>query len=130
MKTLNVIFFSGTMLFAFVVNSYSIEYDNTKGITTNDTIQANTNKQTPVQDTAKVYTCPMHPEVISANPGKCPKCGMDLVIKEAGANAHNHKGMGCMGMMHPDNNKSHVWMYVAGGAMMVVMMTVMVLRFL
>ncbi|HMG83324.1 MAG TPA: heavy metal-binding domain-containing protein [Ferruginibacter sp.] len=25
------------------------------------------------------YTCPMHPEVISNKPGKCPKCGMDLV---------------------------------------------------
>jgi hypothetical protein len=25
------------------------------------------------------YTCPMHPEVHSATPGKCPKCGMDLV---------------------------------------------------
>jgi len=28
-----------------------------------------------------VYTCPMHPEVKSDNPGKCPKCGMDLVPK-------------------------------------------------
>ena len=26
-----------------------------------------------------VYTCPMHPEVKSAKPGKCPKCGMTLV---------------------------------------------------
>jgi hypothetical protein len=25
------------------------------------------------------YTCPMHPEVHSATPGKCPKCGMDLL---------------------------------------------------
>lgn len=24
------------------------------------------------------YTCPMHPEIISDNPGKCPKCGMNL----------------------------------------------------
>jgi Cu(I)/Ag(I) efflux system membrane fusion protein len=30
----------------------------------------------------KVYTCPMHPEVISDKPGKCPKCGMDLVEKK------------------------------------------------
>jgi mono/diheme cytochrome c family protein len=28
-----------------------------------------------------VYTCPMHPEVVSEVPGKCPKCGMDLVKK-------------------------------------------------
>lgn len=24
------------------------------------------------------YTCPMHPEVTSQKPGKCPKCNMDL----------------------------------------------------
>ncbi|TAK62682.1 MAG: hypothetical protein EPO24_04780 [Bacteroidetes bacterium] len=28
-----------------------------------------------VKDT---YTCPMHPEVKSDKPGKCPKCGMNL----------------------------------------------------
>jgi RND family efflux transporter MFP subunit len=27
----------------------------------------------------KIYTCLMHPEVKSDKPGKCPKCGMDLV---------------------------------------------------
>jgi uncharacterized membrane protein len=32
---------------------------------------------------ATQYTCPMHPEVISDKPGKCPKCGMTLVKKEA-----------------------------------------------
>jgi protein SCO1/2 len=25
-----------------------------------------------------LYSCPMHPEVISQKPGKCPKCGMTL----------------------------------------------------
>ena len=29
-----------------------------------------------------MYTCPMHPEVTSATPGTCPKCGMALVKKE------------------------------------------------
>jgi Cu(I)/Ag(I) efflux system membrane fusion protein/cobalt-zinc-cadmium efflux system membrane fusion protein len=39
--------------------------------------------ETPaVQSEKAVYTCPMHPEVISDKPGKCPKCGMDLVKKE------------------------------------------------
>jgi hypothetical protein len=25
------------------------------------------------------YYCSMHPDVVSDEPGKCPKCGMDLV---------------------------------------------------
>lgn len=28
------------------------------------------------------YTCPMHPEVVSGKPGKCPKCGMTLVVEK------------------------------------------------
>lgn len=32
-----------------------------------------------VQEGAKKYFCPMHPEVQSDEPGKCPECGMDLV---------------------------------------------------
>ena len=36
----------------------------------------------PQTDTAqKTYTCPMHPEIISDKPGKCPKCGMTLVVR-------------------------------------------------
>lgn len=32
---------------------------------------------------AKVlYTCSMHPEVRSDKPGKCPKCGMELIKVE------------------------------------------------
>jgi P-type Cu2+ transporter len=29
------------------------------------------------------YTCPMHPEVRSKIPGKCPGCGMDLILVSA-----------------------------------------------
>jgi hypothetical protein len=28
------------------------------------------------------YTCGMHPDVISNKPGRCPKCGMELVKKD------------------------------------------------
>lgn len=28
------------------------------------------------------YTCPMHSEVVQDKPGRCPKCGMDLVKKK------------------------------------------------
>lgn len=33
-------------------------------------------------EAAKTYTCSMHPEVISDKPGKCPKCGMQLIEKK------------------------------------------------
>lgn len=29
----------------------------------------------------KIYTCPMHPQIIKSKPGQCPICGMDLVEK-------------------------------------------------
>ena len=31
------------------------------------------------EETTAIYVCPMHPEVTSVTPGKCPKCGMTLV---------------------------------------------------
>jgi hypothetical protein len=33
-----------------------------------------------------IYYCPMHPEVVSDKPGVCPKCNMDLVLKEDSVN--------------------------------------------
>lgn len=41
-----------------------------------------------------VYSCPMHPEVKSDKPGKCSKCGMDLVKKEQTATHTSHTNMG------------------------------------
>ena len=34
------------------------------------------------------YICPMHPQITSDQPGKCPICGMDLV--KSGAHLHRH----------------------------------------
>ncbi len=33
----------------------------------------------PAGSDEQKYTCPMHPDVISDKPGKCPKCNMELV---------------------------------------------------
>jgi hypothetical protein len=33
---------------------------------------------TPPSPRAETYVCPMHPEVVSHEPGHCPKCGMAL----------------------------------------------------
>jgi cytochrome oxidase Cu insertion factor (SCO1/SenC/PrrC family) len=44
--------------------------------------------QTPEQRSqdqkAARYACPMHPDVTSDKPGKCPRCGMDLRLVEDG----------------------------------------------
>ena len=45
------------------------------------------------QQAAVIYTCKMHPEVTSDKPGKCPKCGMDLVKKEGGMKDSTMKDM-------------------------------------
>ncbi len=97
---------------------------------TMESYDTNQNNQGAVQGISKVYTCPMHPDVISNMPGKCPKCGMQLVVQNSVANSHEPMKMGCMSMMHSNNHKSHIGMYLGGGVMMVGMMTLMVLRFL
>jgi hypothetical protein len=45
---------------------------------------AQTGKAKTDTSTKQMYTCTMHPEVISDKPGKCPKCGMTLVEKKSG----------------------------------------------
>ena len=49
----------------------------------------------PEGDSPVVYTCPMHPEVLSEESGHCPECGMKLLpaqlVADAGA-SHDHPG--------------------------------------
>ena len=49
----------------------------------------------PKASGALVYVCPMHPEVVSDEPGKCPKCGMKLMPQAAQPTSYT-----CP--MHPD----------------------------
>jgi len=37
-------------------------------------------KHVSITEKKLTYTCPMHPQIISEEPGTCPVCGMDLVV--------------------------------------------------
>jgi Cu(I)/Ag(I) efflux system membrane fusion protein len=52
--------------------------------------EANVSKTQKVPD---VYTCPMHPQIIRNEPGRCPICGMELVKKEIGGKKANEVGL-------------------------------------
>src|SRR3989344_5722114 len=51
-------------------------------------------------DSNVIYTCPMHPEVKSKTPGRCPACGMELISKKVGA---DHKDHDMSKMSHNDH---------------------------
>lgn len=42
----------------------------------------NKNEKTEQLAAGETYTCTMHNEVMSDQPGKCPKCGMNLVKQQ------------------------------------------------
>ena len=49
------------------------------------------------------YFCPMHPDVISAEAGKCPKCGMNLKMRTVRtAQASTTGALSYVCPMHPD----------------------------
>ena len=66
-----------------LINANASPEEKNKG---NDNKQTSDMKTTETKsekkEATKTYTCSMHPEVISDKPGKCPKCGMELVEKK------------------------------------------------
>lgn len=71
----------------------------------------------PVKEktTTTVYTCPMHPEIVSDKPGKCPKCGMNLVAKKGNDTKNKAAHQDIPGMKH-DKNESINGMDMAGNS--------------
>lgn len=58
---------------------------------------SNTAKSIIAADTtAPVYYCPMHKDVTSDKPGTCPKCGMDLILKDDSNKDKSMNMNGCM----------------------------------
>lgn len=55
---------------------------------TSSAAQASSATQTSVESSAvadagpTIYTCPMHPQITSPSPGRCPICGMNLVPRK------------------------------------------------
>ena len=44
-----------------------------------------------------LYTCPMHPQIVSDHPGQCPICGMDLVLRSSLEKKDEHTGKDNLG---------------------------------
>jgi hypothetical protein len=97
-----------------------------------------------IHDPSKIiYTCPMHSEIVSATPGTCPKCGMELVKTEKGkqqSEPMQHQMGMMMSPMHgmadmdqnnnpqkKDNMKMMTVMGIGMGILMVIMMVVILL---
>ena len=69
---------------------------------------------TAPQTGAVMYACPMHPEVVSDQPGRCPKCGMKLLATPAPATAH-HGDHTAPGQEPHDDHADHTEMAPDGG---------------
>ena len=54
----------------------------------------------------KKYSCPMHPEVVSNQPGTCPKCGMRLEQKEEKSSDKPHQADHSEHQMEPVSEMS------------------------
>ena len=57
------------------------------------------------------YICPMHPKVRQDDPGRCPKCGMNLVPDDGGqtgAHSHLHTSTGKTEPPPRDGRYNHV----------------------
>ncbi len=50
-----------------------------------------------------IYTCPMHPEVVKSEPGRCPACGMELIEKKVDKKHDEHAGHDMSKMSHMDH---------------------------
>jgi hypothetical protein len=72
-------------LFSAIVASFAVSATADRNYPDNLNFFANgltDNQQDKNAQVKTLYTCPMHSEIVQDKPGKCPKCGMNLVVKE------------------------------------------------
>ncbi|MBP7654877.1 hypothetical protein KA977_15765 [Candidatus Dependentiae bacterium] len=78
-----IIFFTAAVLFLILTNKKNkSKSNNTSSVKSSHKIIKELQDESNEQATNETFTCPMHPEVVRDRPGKCPKCGMELVLKE------------------------------------------------
>ena len=64
-------------IFLIILSTIAISYANAQDMKNMPGMKTSENKQKD----STYYTCPMHPEIHSAKPSNCPKCGMKLIQK-------------------------------------------------
>jgi Cu(I)/Ag(I) efflux system membrane fusion protein len=65
------------------------------------------------------YVCPMHPQIVRDQPGSCPICGMDLVLKHFEAKSHeqpvveiSHAMVQNLGVRTQRVERDTLWKYI------------------
>jgi hypothetical protein len=90
-----------TTLFALVLSGAMVFAQDTTNTMKKHRVKTNME----MQKDSVYYTCTMHPEVRLNSPGKCPKCGMELVKTKAKAGTSVNKSEGMTSYtctMHPE----------------------------
>lgn len=72
MKNIKIILLTTVIVLAAAFGMYKLFLEH-KSVTTDSTKNV-------------IYTCSMHPQIISDHPGTCPICGMDLILKDISHN--------------------------------------------
>jgi hypothetical protein len=90
-----------TTLFALVLSGAMVFAQDTTKTMKRQMVKTNME----MQKDSVYYTCTMHPEVRMDSPGKCPKCGMELVKTTVKAGTTGNKSEGLTTYtctMHPE----------------------------